>query len=230
MKFKSPILSNVSGSMGGATYSRNRFGLYIRNRSTPVNPNTDRQAAVRQWMQQLTQRWSQVLTDLQRIAWNLYGSSTAMVNVFGDTIYLTGFNHFLRSNVARGQAGATIIDDGPVIFELPEADPTFAFTASEATQLISFTFDPLLAWANESGGHLIKFQGRPQNPQRYFFGGPWRLLGTIDGDDTTPPTSPDDEAIEFAIAQGQKEWCYARISRLDGRLSEPFRNECTIGA
>ena len=36
-----------SGSIGGATWSHNSSGAYIRARSIPVNPNTDRQNAVR---------------------------------------------------------------------------------------------------------------------------------------------------------------------------------------
>lgn len=221
---------NASGSIGPDTYSHNRFGQYVRNRTKPVNPNTALQVAVRSILTQLTQRWSQVVTAAQRTAWDLYGSSVVMKNRLGEDMLLTGFNHYLRSNVSRLQAGATIIDPGPVIFELPEADPTFAVTGSEATQLLSFAFDVNLAWIDEDDAHLIKFQGSPQNPQRNFFGGPWRLLGTIDGDSVSPPTSPDDEAVAFAIAQGQRQWVYGRIARADGRLSEPFRADCITGA
>lgn len=223
-------ITEMRGSMGGNVYSRNRYGAYMRARTVPVNPNSVLQQAVRSALAQLTVRWSATLTPAQRTAWNSYGANVVMSNKLGEAMNLSGFNHYLRSNIARLQAGATVIDAGPAIFEIPEADPTFAITASEATQQISFTFDNTLAWANEDDGHLIKFQGQPQNFQRNFFGGPWNLLGTIDGDAVTAPTSPDAEAVSFTIAEGQRQWCYGRISRADGRLSQPFRADVLVGA
>lgn len=220
----------ASGSVGSLVYSHNRFGLYVRNRTVPVNPSSSRQALVRSCLQQLTDRWGQTLTVAQRAAWGVYASNITVKNRLGQDVLLTGFNHYLRSNVARLQPGATIIDAGPAVFELPEADPTFAVTASEATQQISFTFDNALAWANEDEGHLIKFAGLPQNPQRNFFGGPWRLVGLVDGDSVTPPTSPDAQDSPWPIVEGQRLWCYGRITRADGRLSAPFRADCFVGA
>lgn len=223
-------VSGMSGSIQGNTFSHNRFGPYVRNRTTPVNPQSDRQTTVRQALALLTVQWSDTLTQAQRDAWDLYAESVAMIGKFGETIYLTGFNHFIRSNLIPIQSAAAAVAAGPTLFKLPDQDPTFAITASEATQTISFTFDNTLAWANETGAHLYKFQGKPQNPQRTFFGGPWRLLGQIDGDDMTPPTSPDDQTAQYTIAQGQRIWCYGRIWRADARLSEPFRAECLVGA
>jgi len=220
----------ASGSVGSLTYSHNRFGMYVRNRTIPVNPSSSRQAAVRSCLQQLTDRWGQTVTALQRSAWNTYAANITVKNKLGQDVLLTGFNHYLRSNIARLQASATIIDPGPGIFELPEADPTFAITASEATQQVSFTLDNTLAWANEDDGHLIKFVGLPQNPQRNFFGGPWRLCGTVDGDSETPPSSPDAQDSPWPIVEGQRLWAYARISRADGRLSQPFRADALVGA
>ncbi|MBA7648755.1 hypothetical protein ES703_56543 [subsurface metagenome] len=220
----------ASGSVRADTYSHNRFGYYVRNRTVPVNPNTARQQVVRSALSQLTVRWSQTLTQDQRDAWDLYGESVAMKNAVGQTVYLTGFNHYIRSNVPLIQIGGTATDDGPVIFELPEADPTLAITASEAAQQIEFTFNNALAWANETGGWMFKYQGKPQNPQRTFFGGPYRMLQAVAGDDETPPTSPEAQGVQFAIAEGQRQWAYCRIRRLDGRISEPFSANILVGA
>lgn len=220
----------VSGTINGVVYSHNRFGPYTRDWKMPVNPQSARQETIRQLMQSLTTRWSQTLTQLQRDEWDTYAENITVLDVFGNPIHLTGFNHFLRSNIARLQDGAAVVDDGPSIFELPEADPTFAITISEATQLVSVTFDNALAWANEPGGHLCCFMGYPQNPQRTFFAGPWRFMASVDGADITPPTSPDDQACQWPVAAGQRVWAYARISRADGRLSEPFRGEIIVAA
>lgn len=212
----------MSGSIAGTTFARNKSGNYARARTTPVNPSSDRQESVRASIAALSDRWSNTVTAVQRTAWNLYASSVAMKNRLGEVIFLSGYNHYLRSNSILKLIGETEIDAGPVIFELPEQDPLFAFTASEAAQTIDYVFDPALDWANEVGGFLVKFQGKPQNAQRNFFAGPWRHHGTIDGA-AEPPSSPDSEDTPpFAIAEGQGQWCYGRILRADGRLSEPF--------
>lgn len=220
VKFGGGIIQ-MSGSIAGNTFARNKGGNYVRARTTPVNPNTDRQVAVRSALTDLTVLWSNTLTAAQRTAWNLYGSSVAMTNKLGEVIYLSGFNHFIRSNTIIRQVGGAAILPGPTTFELPTADPAFAITASEATQQISVAFDNTLAWASEIGAHLWTFQGSPQNAQRNFFAGPWRQMGQIDGAGV-PPASPDAQAVQFAITEGQHLWVYARIIRADGRLSERF--------
>jgi len=220
----------MSGSIAGDTFARNRYGNYVRARTKPTNPNTPLQQAARSALSSLTVRWSQVLTDAQRIAWNLYGSSVTMKNRLGENTFLTGFNHYVRSNSILVRLGETPVDAGPVIYELPEADPLFAITGSEATQVITCAYDDTLEWDNETGGHLVVFQGSPQNAQRNFFGGPWRLMDSVAGVAGTPVASPLLGAAVFAVAETQRVWCYGRILRADGRMSAPFRSDCAIGA
>lgn len=220
----------MSGSIAGTTFARNRYGSYARARTKPINPNTGFQQNVRSALSYLTTRWSQTLTADQRTAWNLYGSSVAMLNKLGETIYLSGFNHYIRSNTWLRTVGAAAVDAGPVIFELPTADTTFAITASEATQEITYTYYAGNDWASETGAYLQLFQGQPQNAQRNFFNGPWRSNSMVTGVDAAPPASPKVQAVAIAIAEGQHLWCYARILRADGRLSQPFRDDVFVAA
>jgi len=213
----------MAGSIAGTVFARNRYGKYARARSKPTNPNTPGQQQVRAAIAWLTDHWSSTLTPDQRTAWQLYADSLNMLNRLGEVMHLSGFNHFCRSNAIPKRNADTVVVAGPTIFEIPEHDPTFAFTASEATQKISVTFDAEAAWANETDGHLYVFAGKPMNAQRNFFAGPWRFAAAIDGDDTTPPTSPSEVDSPWVISEGQALWIYARISRADGRLSEPFR-------
>jgi len=220
----------MSGSIAGNTYARNRYGNYVRARTKPINPQSARQETIRAIIAALADRWARILEPAQRTAWNLYGNSLNMKNRLGEDIHLSGYNHYIRSNSILLQIGQPEVDDGPVIFEVPDHDPTFAIAASETTQVISYTFDADRAWATELGGFLVKYQGQPQNAQRNFFDGPWRYHGVIAGD-VAPPSSPDEESDPpFAIAEGQAQWCYARILRADGRLSEKFRAGPTLVA
>ena len=213
----------MSGSIAGNTFARNRYGNYVRARTVPVNPNSVGQQQVRAALGELTARWSQTLTNVQRVAWNLYGSSVEMLNRLGETVHLTGFNHYIRSNLALNRSGYPVVDDGPTIFELPAADPLLSATGSEATQQITTVYDDTMDWDTEDNGHLWIYMGTPQNPQRNFFDGPWRLMSLVSGALGVPTASPNVGAVPFAMAEGQRVWIYARIQRADGRLSEKFR-------
>ena len=229
VKFGGGIIQ-MSGSIAGNTYARNRFGNYVRARTKPINPNTAGQQVIRGLMATLTAVWGQTLTAAQRTAWNLYASSVSMKNALGEAVNLTGFNHYLRSNIAIMQAGGTRVDAGPTIFELPTKDPTLAVTISEATQKLSITFDDAAPWAAAVGNYLIITGGQPQNAQRNFFAGPWKFADTIDGA-VAPPASPDANIdAPFAVTEGQRVWVKARIALLDGRLSEEFTANCFCAA
>lgn len=220
----------MSGSIAGNTFARNRYGNYCRARTKPTNPNTGRQQLIRAALSELTARWGQTLTALQRAAWNLYGASVAMKNRLGENVFMTGFNHYIRSNSFRVAYGKTPVDDGPVIFELPATDPAFTIAGGEAAQQITVSFDDTMDWDNETGGFLVYYQGQPQNAQRNFFAGPWKLLSYTAGVDGAPVASPVVEATVYALAEGQHLWTRARILRADGRISSPFRDDCLVGA
>lgn len=221
---------NASGSIGADTYSHNRFGQYVRNRTKPVNPNSERQAAVRSALALLTDAWAHTLLPTDRANWEDYAKNVVMKNRLGEDILLTGFNHFIRSNVWPVMIGGPFVGASPVIFELPAQDPKFAVAASEATQTLTFTFDDTRDWAVEANARLICYMGLPQNLQRNFFGGPWRHVGFIHSLNGAAVTPHDFAPIPYHVAVGQKIWCYGRIRRADARLSAPFSCQADIGA
>lgn len=220
----------ISGSIAGNTFARNRSGNYVRARTKPVNPKTAGQQACRAAIAFLVDYWANTLTAVQRTAWNLYASSVAMQNKLGETIYLTGFNHFIRSNSVMARFGGTPIAAGPVVFELPAQDPQFAITISAAAQQVSVTYDDGMDWADENGAFMYFYVGKPQNPQRNFFNGPWKYLGGVAGVNGAPPAPPQLYVPDYVCAEGQHLWCYARIFRADGRISQPMYDDCFVAA
>ena len=148
-----------------------------------------------------------------------------MTNRLGEAQFLSGYNHYIRSNLTRKQVLRPTIDDGPTIFNLPEQDPDFAIISESGTQDFDITFDDTMDWVNENNAAMYIFQGQPQNAQVNFFDGPWRISTQISGNLALPSTSPVvDKPTTYALAAGQNVFYYARISRADGRLSEPFRS------
>lgn len=60
MKYISSVFTQASGSIAGTVYSRNKNGNYTRNRSIPINRNTEAQKAVRAKFAQASSVWSQM--------------------------------------------------------------------------------------------------------------------------------------------------------------------------
>lgn len=221
---------DIRGSIGGKVYSRNRYGPYIKNRVKPVNPNTARQQAARLNFSDIAEHWSSTLTAAERTAWNLYGASVPVVNRLGQQIYLSGFNHFIRSNTPIKQVAGIVVEAGPTIFTLPESDGSFVPTISEATQLISVAFDANKAWVDEDEAYMYIHMSQPRSPGRTYIGGPYRFADQIDGDNTTPPTSPQTIAVPFVVVENQRVIVQARIGRADGRLSDLFLGTVDVAA
>ncbi len=221
---------DMRGSIGGQVHSRNPAGNYIRARTTPVNPKTARQNKIRAVIQALAQRWSNVLTQLQRDAWEVYAAAITRQNKLGAQIKLSGFNHFIRSNSPRSNMDDTIIDVGPVLLTLPPADPTFVCTVDETNQQISVVFDTNLDWITQDDAHMIVSMSIPKAIGTNFIGGPFRVAGVIDGIDPGGVASPQVLSVPFPVAEGQVVACSARISENDGRLSDPFRDQGNVAA
>ena len=212
----------MSGSIAGTTFARNRSGSYARAKTKPINPNTTLQNLVRATFAMLSARWAQTLTEAQRTAWNLYASSVSMKNRLGESINLTGYNHYIRSNTFLKMRGETLVDAGPTTFELPEQDPTITCTPAAAGQAVALVFDDTMDWVDEDDAFLIIREGSPQNPQREFFSGPFLGFKDKGGSVGAPKSSPESFTTLHVLTEGQKVWYEMRIIRADGRLSNPW--------
>jgi len=217
----------MSGSIAGNTFARNRSGNYVRARTKPVNTNTQAQQDIRTVMSFLTNLWSVTITAPARTAWNTYANAIAMKNRLGESIYLTGFNHFIRSNTEWVNRGHVATAAGPTTLLLPAKDTTFAITASVASQKISVTFANSATWAASSAGVMYTYMGVPRNVTRNFFNGPWKYMSKIEGAGT-PPTSPAALDPPMMLTLGQLITVYARIREADGRISEPMTASCIV--
>lgn len=219
-----------SGALGSYVMSHNRYGYYLRNRVTPTNPRSTRQQEIRSIVSQVSKRWSQVLTPEQRNAWDVYANAISMSNRIGMSIYLTGHAHYVRSNSSRIYAGLDVVDDAPTELTLAETDGALDAALSQASQQISLTFDDTLDWVSEADAAMVIQMSMPSGPGTSYNQGPYRYAGTIAGNQTTPPTSPQTIAVPFPVAEGQLVSVQARILRADGRLSEPFRTSSNVAA
>lgn len=229
MLFRGSLIAQASGSVAGNTFSRNRGGQYIRNRATPVNPNTAQQAAVRAIFSDLTNLWSSTLTNSQRNAWNAYAVNVPVLNRLGDSIFLTGFNMYVRSNTPRVQGGLARVDAAPSENNLGSFTPV-TMTAEVTSNNIAIIFTNTDDWANEDDSSMLVYGSRSLQQTINFFKGPFRFAGKIDGDATTAPTSPAIVTNDFTNVVGQLIYVRVRITRADGRLSNDQICSATIAA
>lgn len=227
--FKGLLVSKVSGSIGGITFSHNKGGPYFRARATPTDPNSPQQQAVRAFVGQLSNHWINTLTAAQREAWSNYAANVLVLDPFGDPRFIPAISHYVRSNVPRMQAQLIRADDAPTIFNTGDfTSPSFA--VSEATQEVSVAFGDADDWCGEDASALLIYGSRPQNPTINFFKGPYRFAGYALGSTTVPPISPETIALPFAAVEGQRTFWRAQVTRADGRLSLSFRDLATVAA
>lgn len=223
MLFKSEIVTQASGSIGGTTYAHNTAGLYRRARSIPVNPNSSAQQGVRANLTTLAQAWNAVLTQAQRDAWDNYATLSPVTGRLGDELVLSGQQMYIRCNTVRMLSGVARVDAGPTVPGLIALTTPVA-TLSIASGIVSIAYTNTDAWANEVGGGLNFQTGRFISAGRNFFRGPYRHNTTELGAGA-PPTSPEDTANN-AFAQpmasataGQKMSLRYVAFEADGRIS-----------
>jgi hypothetical protein len=227
MKILQPFGSlAASGSIGGSTYSRNRYGAYVRSRVVPVNPQSALQAAVRSTFSELVARWS-LLTPAQRTAWSEYAAATPRTDALGQPITLTGRAVFIGNNALRIQSGLAVVQDGPTTFTLPElTTPELTITAGDP---ISVAFTAADAWTTPTGGGLSLFVTPAKSPQTEFCKGPYRYAGTILGA-ATSPSSPATISTPFVYASGARVFYRMVAMTADGRISSPSFGSVFCGA
>ena len=110
------LAQDVRGTLNGSVFSRNRGGAYIRSKVSPVQPVSPAADRVREVFKACSERWSAELDDTQRSAWNAFASVHPFVNVFGDSIILSGIAMFNAVNQRVRLGGGDWIDDPPLTF------------------------------------------------------------------------------------------------------------------
>lgn len=168
------VATDIRGSVGGVTYSRNKGGAYSRARVTPLNPNSPKQTQVRANFGNNAKSWSSLLSSAQQAAWTLFAQANPIPNVFGASIILSGLSTFMRLNQILSQIGSAQLLDPPANLSVPAlAAATGATVDSEAPQvLVTTTAQAVVAGAKyyifATGG--LAPGAKPQQAQYRFMG------------------------------------------------------------
>ena len=179
-------VSNISGSVGGTTFARNRGGAYMRSRTVPLNPKSPSQFDVRLQFGALAQAWSADLDEAQRSSWDSYAIGTPIVNKLGQERLLSGINWFVGNNALNQAVGAPRIDTASSSNGVGSA---FGLTVepNAATNTFDITGFGGIQTLPASGRGLLVQISRPQSGGVNFFAGPFRqAFGQVLTDVTTP--------------------------------------------
>ena len=157
-----------SGSINFRTHSRNRYGQYTRNRSTPVNPNTTAQGIARANLGANAAAW-RVLTGSQQAGWNSLGAMMVRTDSLGQSYTLNGFGAYCSVNGNRLAGGDATVSAAPAL-ATPAALASATITLTAAAFSIAYTVTPLPA-----GTRLFAFLS-PQRSAGRSFENDFRLI------------------------------------------------------
>jgi len=165
MKF---LGNTSSGSQADQTFSRNRFGQYVRRRASPVQPRTSFQLNQRARMVTNAAAW-RALTDGQRAGWTSLGGEISRTDSIGQSYTFNGFMAYCSVNNNKLDAGDSAVSDAPAIVT-PGDLLTATITLTSAAFSVAYTATPLAA-----GVRLYIFVS-PQQSAGRIFNGDYRLL------------------------------------------------------
>lgn len=133
----SALVSDMRNKLNGSVASKNRYGNYLRNKVTPVNPQTSYQQAARQLLGALSSQY-RGLTDAQRLSWINGAPNFPFTDIFGDVRYLSGQTLYVKLNTNLVNAGQAAISTAPLPVGVPElaiTDVTAEITTGSLSDL-----------------------------------------------------------------------------------------------
>jgi hypothetical protein len=198
-KFVSQVYSEIRGSVNGVTYARNRFGLYVRSKASPVQPRTPAQTARRAQLTVLSQRW-RTLSESDRAEWRALAEELTRSDTLGLTYRLSGLQAYLQINLWRALLGLTPQDNPPPQLAAPSPVSISNVNYIDDQDKLEIEFTPapyagaLAIWATAPFSRGINFVA----PSRYRIVA-IRKPSNFGGNVTSPQNIATEYATKFGI-------------------------------
>jgi hypothetical protein len=180
------IVADARNAVGGIVYARNTWGAYIRQKVSPVQPRSPRQQEMRANLTELSKRWGTGLTEEQREAWRQFAAAFPIVDVFGNTIALTGIAAYQRVNRVRAILGLPPLDDPPANMDVvaPESVTLqITWEGSPPGLRLKVAFTPSPTPANH---RLAVWATKGMSPGRAFVSSELRLVAVAPANQASP--------------------------------------------
>lgn len=211
-----------SGSIDSKTYSRNRFGQYVRSRAIPVNPNTVKQSQMRARFGDNSQAWRSLTSD-KRAGWASLGNQVQRTDALGQTYSLTGQQAHIMVNNNLLDAGVAIVTDAPGVVS-PVGLITATVTTTGGTLSVAYTATPL------SAANYLYIHASPQRSAGRAFEGDLRLIAVTAAAAASPHNLLAAYTARFgAPVVGNKIFFSLQVGTL-GFLSAPLLTSVVVAA
>jgi hypothetical protein len=204
------IATDISGSIAGVTYARNRSGAYARARVAPINPQSARQSAARNNVSACQAAYAETLIAAQRALWKTLAEMSSFTNKLGASIKLTAQNLFIRINALRLQCGLDILEDAPT----PPAGASAPTLTIAATAAAGLTFEDT-GDALGAEDCLLFSASRPLYDGINFCKGPYLYTKGVNGVQATPVVVIPPATLVI----GNRIFYKWRFGSADGRVS-----------
>lgn len=171
------VVADMRNSMSGTTFSKGRYGNYMKNKAIPVKRDTGYQNKWRSFQAYFSKRWRQ-LSEVDRTSWVDGSINFPYIDKFGNTMYLSGYDLFIKLNLSQTSIGFLgDIDSCPT----PELVPSITFpTFSIAWDPTFELWDLLCDYAPVSDpplSYVVMYSTQPGSAGQMVMGKTQYLLG-----------------------------------------------------
>lgn len=224
----SALVSDMRNKLNGSVLSKNRYGSYIRNKVTPVNPQTSYQVAQRANLASLSSAW-RGLTQAQRDGWQALAQSAPRTDIFGDSKILAGNALFVSLNLNLLASGSAQIENAPSYESVPVvfAEDYSLVVSMGVNDSAEFNLIPATVPA---GYALIVYATPSVSPGISFVKNRYRYLGTF-----TPTTGTVSIITAYsarfgnAVAGNKAFIRVALVNNTTGQLGLPSELSTIVG-
>jgi len=222
-------VSQISGSVGGTVYSRNRYGAYERSRVHPTRVTSKPASDAKTILSGVSGAWAGLAEDY-KAAWRQYAVNNPIMDRVGMRQALDGHAMFVKVNarlLAAKQDALTL----PVMGEMPGPISTAELTAHSVDSALSLAFGEAALTASQMlqvWGCVVDSAGKSyvDNLLRCFFYSELEAASPVDLLDAWVARFGEMSAGEFIHLR-----LYV-LDSLTGLRSQPFAvvGEVTLGS
>ena len=172
---RSHIFAQMRNSVGGITYTANRYAAIVgRARVKPVNPSSVAAELMRTNFNASVAGWK-ALTEGERIAWTNFAKDTPWWNALGEQIALTGQAMYIAQRAGRKAAtpaiANTFFDACPCV---PGLFPTPLVTVGCCVNPVIGVIITVQNQHDTLAADAVVRISSPQNFSRTYWNGPYR--------------------------------------------------------
>jgi hypothetical protein len=223
----SALVSGMSGKLNGSVFARNRGGLYLRTKVTPLNPQTADQVAARARLAGWSQGWRS-LTQAVRDSWNNAVGNFQTTDIFGDIKTPSGNTLYTKLNTNIQLAGGVAITNPPAPIGATAMEGVDV-TAAQTLNAFSVNVAPDPIPADHT---LIVEATAPMSAGIHNANSDFRIIGTQAAAAIPPFDMSTEYVAKFGnLVAGQKVFVRTKMIRIStGEVGQQLVASTIIGA